>query len=184
MEEIMVNLLLFVAVLVLAAGLGVQICITSWNIRRANRYQRQRNAAESQSASMKDRVEHTSEKFRSLDKYATDISWLLRFLYNRYDKFADIDREIEEGSAGKPPEADKQFLDLKRAIKIVKVTVRASEKIESFMGSIATQISSIVRDLEEADEEEPAEKKDEAKAPESTDTPASTAEPATEKSEE
>jgi len=175
--------ILLIALLILVAGLAVEIGIASWNIRRAGRYQRQRDAAESQVASMKDRVEHTSEKFRSLDKYATDISWLLRFLYNRYDKFADIDKEIEEGvneTAETPiSEANKRFQDMKRAIKIVKVTVRASEKIEGFMGSIATQITSIIRDLEEADDEkESAEKKDEVKAPETTEAPASTEEPA------
>ena len=175
--------ILLIALLILVAGLAVEIGIASWNIRRAGRYQRQRDAAESQVASMKDRVEHTSEKFRSLDKYATDIYWLLRFLYNRYDKFADIDKEIEEGvneTAETPiSEANKRFQDMKRAIKIVKVTVRASEKIEGFMGSIATQITSIIRDLEEADDEkESAEKKDEVKAPETTEAPASTEEPA------
>jgi hypothetical protein len=140
---------LLIALIILAVGLVVEIGIASWNIRRAGRYQRQKDVADSQAVSMKERAERTSAKFSSLDKYATDISWLLMFLYNRYDKFADIDKEI----CVEVKEDEKaHFLDLQRAHKLIRVTARANEKIEKFMGSIATQIQSITEDLE-ADEE-------------------------------
>ena len=175
-------IILLITLLILVAGLAVEIGITSWSIRRASRYQRQKDAAEDQVTSMKERVEHTSEKFRSLDKYATDISWLLSFLYNRYDKFSDIDKEIEEGvdktgETSIPEEDNKRLQNLKRAIKIVKVTVRASEKIDGFLNSIATQITSIIRDLEADDEEKSAENEGEMNTPKNEGVPALAEEP-------
>jgi hypothetical protein len=179
-------LVLIITLCILVAGCVVEIGITSWNIRRAKRYQCRKNAADQQKEAMKEQMEAITTKFRSLDKYATDISWLLRFLYNRYGQFADIDKEIEEGVQVKTDntpivELDEKFQDLKRAVKIIRTTVRAYEKIEGFMGSIASQLNSIIEDLEvddEEDEEAPDEKDDsqpkasEASAPVVTDDPA------------
>lgn len=180
----MVTIILLIALLILTAGLAVEIGIASWNIHRAGRYMRQKEAAEGQAVLMKDRVDQLTERFRLLDKYATNISWLLKFIYNRYDKFVDIDKELEEGAKEEPAEEfDKKFQDLKRAIKLIKTSIRAHDKIEEFMGSIATQISSIISDLEDADEEEEsAEKKDGGQdnnaSPNSAEAPAPSAEPA------
>lgn len=148
----MVTIILMITLLILVAGLVVEIGIASWNIRRAGRYQRQL-------ASKTEHETSLSSKFQVLDRYATDISWLLKFLYNRYGQFIDLEKEIQMGiqdSRGDTPimELKQRFDDLKRADKIIKTTVRAAEKIEKFMGSIASQISSIAHDFENESEDD------------------------------
>ena len=155
----MVVTVLAIVLLFVLTALVLQIGIASWNIRRANRYRQQRDIHQDQVNSMKKRMEHTGEKFQELDKYATDISWLLKFLHDRYDGFTDLDKEIAEGikegvSGEAVDKTNKRYTDLLRAVKILKVTVRASEKIENFMGSIASQIHSIMRDLDDDAESE------------------------------
>ena len=153
----MVVFILVLALLILIAALAVEVGVASWNIRRAGRYRRQKDVAERQSEAMKNRLELTNERFRSLDKYATDISWLLKFLHTRYDKFSDIDAEIAKGvckgeMTGASSEASKNYSDLVSAVRLLKITIRASEKMDGLMTSIATQIGSIIQDLEGEDE--------------------------------
>jgi len=173
----MVTILLLIVLPLLVAALTVEVGITSWNIRRANRYQRQRDAAKDRADSTKEQVEHITEKFRSLDRYATDVSWLLNFLYNRYDKFKDIDEELNKGVkdlTGETclEEADKKFQDMKRALKILKVTARASDRLSECMNTIAAQLGLIVREMQEISESGDDEKDDDLdKAPPEESTP-------------
>jgi len=153
----MVIVILGVALLIAIAALAVEIGITSWNIRQANRYQRELITTKDQAESMRKQAEHNFDAFHSLDKYATDISWLVKFLYNRYDKFADIDKEIEEGikslSEEAPlEEASKRYADVKQAMKLVKVSVRASERTEEFSDSIASHIYSIMYEMKDGNQ--------------------------------
>ena len=149
-------IILCIVVVALIAVLGIEVCITSWSIRRAKRYKWQRDEAKRSVESLKEREERTTQRFRDLDRYATDISWLLGFLYNRYGNFADIDKEAEELGGtikeGDPP--NEKYDDLLKAIRLIKITVRACENIKSFMNSIATQLNLITRELNAVSEAE------------------------------
>jgi hypothetical protein len=87
----MVTIILAIALLVTLVGLGVEIGIASWNIRRANRYQHRESAAEHTTERVISERQDMAKRMESLDDYASKISWLLNFLYNRYDKFADLE---------------------------------------------------------------------------------------------
>jgi hypothetical protein len=100
-----------------------------------------------------------AKRMESLDDYASKISWLLNFLYNRYDKFADLEREVQEGLkgvTGDTPigEADAKYKDLKKALKLIRVTVKASGRIENLMNSITGQLSQIMEDFRDEEDEE------------------------------
>jgi hypothetical protein len=169
----MVTLILAIALLVALAGLGFEIGIASWNIRRANRYQRRESAAERTAERAVGERQDMANRHKSLDEYASKISWLLNFLYNRYDKFADLEKEVEEGLKGVTGdtlvwEAKTKYEDLKKALKIIKVTVRASERMENLMNSVSSQLSQIMEDFEDEDDDPESEpetgKPSEAKA--------------------
>jgi len=156
---VMVMLVIFIIVVV---ALGVEVCITSWSISRASSYKRQKLIAEEQSNSLKQQVESITNKFRCLDEYATKISWLLAFLNNRYGKFADIDTELEKGiqpddGSTAVSEMNQKYQDLKRAVKILKTTIRVYDKIDGIMTSIASQVSSIAEDLNNDEDEKVSE---------------------------
>ena len=167
----MVTSILTIALLILVTALAVEVGIASWSIRRANRYRQKKSIAEENTDSMTKQVETLTRKFRALDKYAASISWLLKFLYHRYDKFSDIDKEIEEGvkdSTGQTPivEMNEKYHDMKRAIKIAKITVRASDNIEGYMNTIATQIQSIIQELDVVNDDDDGEKNESPESPE------------------
>ena len=144
--------LLVLAAVFMAAGLAVQIGVASWNIRRADRYRKQKDAAEKQAASSKELADHIAEKFHGLDKYATNISWLLKFLFDRYNKFTDIEKELTED---KPDGVEDNYKkDLERAVKLIKITVRASDKVEGLITSVAAQIHGIMRDMDSLEDGE------------------------------
>jgi len=148
----MITNLLVGIVFFLTVGLVIEIGIASWNIRRAKRYLLQKESAKAQ-------YEHIVQKYRAMDRYASDISWLLRFLYGRYAKFTDITAELEKGVSVQSDgvavsEVDANYQDLKRADKILKVTIRAYDKIDGVMMSIASQISSILDDLSDDEEDD------------------------------
>jgi hypothetical protein len=123
-----------------------------------------------------------AKRMEALDSYASNISWLLNFLYHRYDKFADLEAEVNEGLrgvTGDTPigEADAKYKDLKKASKLIRVTVKASERMENLMNSIVSQLNQIREDFEDEEEkpespnpdkpaESPAEKPPETVAPE------------------
>jgi hypothetical protein len=80
-----------------------------------------------------------------------DISWLLNFLYKRYDFFADLEKEVNEGLkgvTGDTPigEANAKYKDLKKALKFIRITVKASERMENLMNSVTAQLSQIAED--------------------------------------
>jgi phage-related minor tail protein len=161
----MVTIILAIALLVSLMGLGIEIGIVSWNIRRASKYQRRESAAEHTSARAVEARQDMAKRMEALDEYASKISWLLNFLYNRYDKFADLEKEIQEGLkgvTGDTPvgEADAKYKELKRALKIIRVTVKAFERMENLVNSINVQLSQIMEDFR--DEEENEEKKPES----------------------
>ena len=171
----MVTIILAIALLIAIAGLAVEIGIASWNIRRANRYQRREAAAEHTAEREVIHRQELAKQVESLDEYASKVSWLLNFLYKRYDKFADLEKELNEGqpdTSGDTPigEADDKHQDLKRAMKIIRVTVKASERMGNLMESITSQVGQIMEDFrdesEESDPEKSAEEKEEAPKPE------------------
>jgi nitrous oxide reductase len=155
----MVTFILAVAFLVILTGLVIEIGIASWNIRRANRYQRRESAAERTTERAISERQDMARRMESLDAYASKVSWLLNFLYNRYDKFTDLETEVQEGikdASGDTPigELDANYKDLKRALKIIRVTVKASERMETLMNSITSQLSQIMEDFRDKEDEE------------------------------
>jgi hypothetical protein len=121
----MVTFILAIALLVALTGLGTEIGITSWNIRRANKYRRRESAAEHAAAQAIRERQDTAERPEAL-KESLEISWLMNFLYNRYDKFADLEKEVQEGLkgvTGDTPvgEADAKYKDLKKALELIHV---------------------------------------------------------------
>jgi hypothetical protein len=140
-------------------GLGIEIGVASWNIRRADRYRRGETAAGHTAERAVSERQDMAKRMEFLDGYASKISWLLNLLYNRYDKFADLEREVQEGLkgvTGDTPigEADARYKELKRALKIIRVTVKAFERMEDLANSINTQISQIIEDFRDEEEEE------------------------------
>lgn len=154
----MVTIILAAALLVALIGLGLEIGIASWNIRRSKRYRHRELAACHISELAVSGRQDMAARMKSLDDYAGKISWLLNFLYNRYDKFADLEKEVNEGLKGVTDgpaigEADAKYTELKKALKIVKVTVRVSERMENLMNSISAQLIQIADDFRDEDEE-------------------------------
>jgi nitrous oxide reductase len=174
-----VLIILAIALLAAVAGLAVEIGIASWNIRRADRYRRRAAAAEHTVEREVSQRQELAGRMESLDEYASKVSWLLNFLYKRYDKFADLEKEVNEGLkgiTGDTPigEARDRYNDLKKALKIVRAIVRVSERVGNLMESVASQAGQIMEDLQEEEEdgeesefEEPAEEKEEPLKPES-----------------
>jgi hypothetical protein len=158
----MVTIILAIALLVSLAGLGIEIGVASWNIRRASRYLRREAAAEHTAERAVEARQDMANRLEALGNYASKISWLLNFLYNRYDKFADLEKEVQEGLKGVTEdtsigEADAKYKELKRALKIIRTTVKVVERMEDLANSINTQISQIIEDFldEEEDERKP-----------------------------
>jgi hypothetical protein len=148
----MATIILAVALLIAVMGLGVEIGVASWNIRRAGRYQRRESAADRAAEQAASERQDMASLLESLDDYASKISWLLNFLYNRYNKFADLEAEVQEGLkgvTGDTPigEANDKYKDLKKALKLIRVTVKASERMESLMDSVTGQLSQIMEDF-------------------------------------
>jgi hypothetical protein len=160
----MVTIILAIALLVALIGLGVEIGIASWSIRRANRYQLRKSLAECTAERAINERQDMARRMESLDAYALKVSWLLNFLYNRYDKFADLETEVNEGLkdiSGDTPvgELDAKYKDLKKALKTIRVTVKASERMETLMDSIISQLSQIREDFQDEDDEKPESEK-------------------------
>jgi peptidoglycan hydrolase CwlO-like protein len=166
----MVTIILAIALLLALCGLGLEVGITSWSIRRASRYQRREAAAEHTTERAVNERQDLAKRLESLDDYASKISWLLNFLYNRYDKFSDIETEVQGGLkeiTGDTPlgEADARYKDLKKALKIIRVTVRASERMEDLMNSITSQLSQIMEDFRDEEDEEKKPESSESEKP-------------------
>jgi hypothetical protein len=154
----MVSFILAIALLISLAGLGIEIGVASWSIRRANKHRGRKRSADYAAARAADRQRDLEKRLEFLDDYASKISWLLNFLYNRYDKFSDIEMEVQGGLkeiTGDTPlgEADARYKDLKKALKLIRVTVRASGRMENLMDSIASQLSQIMEDFRDEEDE-------------------------------
>jgi uncharacterized phage infection (PIP) family protein YhgE len=150
----MLTVILSAALLLAIAGLGIEIGVASWSIRRANRYRRKADAATYGREHAIDRRQRMAKKLESMDSYASGITWLLDFLYNRYDKFSDLEKEVEDGLngvTGDTPagEADGRYRDLKKALKLITVTVKAAERMDSLVDSIEAQVNQIADDLKD-----------------------------------
>jgi nitrous oxide reductase len=133
------------ALLIATIGLGIEISIASWSIHRANRYRRSASAAERTLEKELCKRDAVEKRMESLDDYASKISWLLKFLYDRYNKFADLENEVQEGLkdvSGDNPvgELDAKYKDLKKALKTIRVTVKASERMENLAVSVNEQL--------------------------------------------
>jgi hypothetical protein len=156
----MVTIILAIALLVALTGLGIEIGVTSWSLCRANRYQWRKSTAERTKEQAISARQDMAKRMESLDDYASKISWLLNFLYNRYNKFADLETEVQEGLKGVTEdtpigEADGKYKDLKRALEIIRVTMKASEHMESLMNPATTQISQVIEDFRDEEDEKP-----------------------------
>jgi hypothetical protein len=154
----MVIIILAVALLVALTGLGIEIGVASWNIRRANKYKGRELNADYTAARAVVRQQSLEKQLKSLDDYASKISWLLNFLYNRYGKFVDIEMEVRDGLIGVTEgtpigEAEAKYKDLKKALKIIWVTVKASERMGNLMNSITDQLNQIIEDFQDEEEE-------------------------------
>jgi hypothetical protein len=162
----MVTIILAIALLVAIAGLAVEIGIASWNIRRAGRYQGRKALAEMTAEKAVEHQQEMAKKSASRDEYASEMFWLLCFLYGRYDKFIDLEKEVNEGLKNLDDttpieEVEQKYKDLKKALKIIRVTVKASER----MDSIAEQARLIIEDLACGDDEkEPEDEKPQAES--------------------
>jgi hypothetical protein len=181
----MITIILAISLLVALMGMGIKIGVASWNIRRASRYRRGELAAKYTMNLAVNEQQDMAKKLASLDEYASKISWLLNFLYNRYDKFADIEMEVQDGLIGVTPdtpirEADAKYKDLKKALKLIRVTVRVSERMENLMNSITSQLSQIMEDFREeyedkkpesSESEKPAETKGGDEKPDDAEVP-------------
>jgi DNA anti-recombination protein RmuC len=155
----MLTVFLTVALLVALVGLGIEIGVASWNIRRANRYRLRESAAERTAERAVGERQDVVWRLEALDDYASKISWLLNFLYNRYNKFADLETEVQEGLKGVTGdtsigEADDKYRDLKKALKFIRVTVKASERMENLMDSVTGQLSQVMEDFRDEEDEE------------------------------
>jgi peptidoglycan hydrolase CwlO-like protein len=153
----MVTIILAIALLIALLGLGIEIGVASWSIRRANKYHRRESAAEHTTERAIEERQDMAKRLESLDDYASKISWLLNFLYNRYDKFVDLETEVQEGLkgiTGDTPigEIDAKYKDLKKALKLIRVTVRTSERMGNLMNSITSQLNQIMEDFREDEE--------------------------------
>jgi hypothetical protein len=168
--------ILAIALLVAIAGRAVEIGIASWSIRRTDRYRHRSAAAECATERESERRRNLINKTEAVSEYATKASWLLNFLHKRYGKFADLEKEIDEGPkdvTGDTPvgEADARYNDLKNALKIIRVTVKLSERMENLAGYIISQVDQIGADLRDEDEESESgesepDKKEESREPE------------------
>jgi hypothetical protein len=160
----MVTIILAVTLLIALTGLGIEIGVASWNIHRAKIYRCGERTAEYTARLAVKKQQDMAKKLASLDEYTLKISWLLNFLYNRYDKFSDLEAEINEGLkgvTGDTPigEAEVKYKDLKKALKIIRVTVKASERMENLMNSITSQLSQIMDDFREEEKKKPESEK-------------------------
>jgi hypothetical protein len=132
----MVTIFLVTALLIAVMGLGVEIGVASWSIRRAEKYRQKADDEEQAKALAARRRRSMEDRLKSLDEYASRITWLLDFLYNRYDKFSDMETEVEGGlkevtESTSIGEADDRYKDLKKALKLIQATVKAFERIEN-----------------------------------------------------
>jgi gas vesicle protein len=165
----MIIIILAVALLIALAGLGFEIGVASWSIRRADRYRRSEAAAGRTAERAIRERRNTAGRMESLDDYASKLSWLLNFLYNRYGKFADLEAEVNEGlkdvsgdtSVG---ELDAKCGDLKKALKIIRVTAKTFERMENLADSVNTQLSQIMEDFQDG-EDDGKEKEESLKSP-------------------
>jgi hypothetical protein len=104
--------------------LGVEIGIASWSIRRANRYWSRESAAKRTSEQIAGEQQSMTMRIHFLNNHVSEISWLLNFLYNRYNKFVDLETEIRDGLDGvtgdtSTGEADDKYKDLNKAWAII-----------------------------------------------------------------
>jgi nitrous oxide reductase len=160
----MVTIILAVALLVALTGLGFEIGVASWNIHRARRYRCGELVAKYTTHLAVNEQQDMAKKLATLDAYTSKISWLLNFLYNRYDKFNDLEMEVEEGLkgvTGDTPigEAEAKYKDLKKALEIIRVTMNTSERMENLINSITSQLSQIMDDFREEEEKKPESEK-------------------------
>jgi hypothetical protein len=86
------------------------------------------------------------------------ILCLLNFLYKRCDEFGDLEKKINEGLKDITDdialgEVGAKCKKLKKALKIVKVTVQVSDRVENLMNSIIARLRQIVYDFQDEDEE-------------------------------
>jgi hypothetical protein len=80
-----------------------------------------------------------------------------QFIYDRYDKFADLEVEARESLRSvteDTPIGEADDNDLKKALKIVRATVKASERMQNLVNSVTDQTSQIMEDFRDEKKEE------------------------------
>jgi hypothetical protein len=154
----MVTIILAIALLAALAGLGAEIGIALWNIRRANVWLRGESAAERTAERAISERQSLEKQFELLDEYSSKISWLLNFLYKRYDKFADLEKEIDEKRKNADGDAfigktDGGYKDLKTAIKLIRTAVNTFGRTGWPVESMSVLAGQVLEDFYEAEKE-------------------------------
>jgi hypothetical protein len=151
----METIVLAVALLIALAALVVEAGVASWNIRRARGYRRKAEISECSAERLEENQERVADSLAFLDEYASAVTWLLNFLYKRYNAFVDLKKEIRDGLKdidGETPIGDAvdRYNELKKAVKIIQAVVNSSECLESIVRRI--------REISDSDEDEDLEK--------------------------
>lgn len=158
----MINVVLLIVMLIALVSLALEIGIASWNIHRAKRYQRKEEAAQQALDAEISAHKADTVKLQSLERYAADISWLLNFLYTEYDNFSAIEKSLEEiwqqRTSDMPVKdieaAEKRLEDLKKATRLIKITVKAAHKINGLTDFLFSLLDEILDEDEEDDRNE------------------------------
>ena len=154
----MISVVLLIVMLIALVSLAFEIGIASWNIHRAKRYQRKEEAA--QQALDAEISVHKADtvKLQLLERYVSDISWLLNFLYAEYDNFSAIEKSLEDirqkrisDMSIKDKTAEKRLEDLKNAARLIRITVKAAHKINGLTDSLFSLLDEILDEDEEDD---------------------------------
>jgi hypothetical protein len=154
---VMVMIILSLAALLISlTSLGIEIGITSWSIHRANRYKRRWLAARRELERMTDDYECASKQLDFLNEYASENLWLLNFLYDRYNKFADLEKELREGEADSSGDGDGRYGEMKRALRLIRAAARSLKRMrtEGTVSSLVLQLDMLKHEFRTDDEEE------------------------------
>jgi hypothetical protein len=165
-------IILAIGLLLALSGLAVEIGVASWNIRRAGRYRYRAQIAERATERAVRFQKEAESETATLDTYASKISWLLGFLSKRYDSFSDIEKEVADGVKDVEgisiEDANEKFMELKKALKIIRATVRVSGQVEALVTSFTSQAGEILQSLKDDDDDDGIADEDAEKQPEET----------------
>jgi hypothetical protein len=142
-------------VLAAVTGLGVEIGIASWNIRRANKYRRREYGAEQAREQAADALCNMERRLECLDDYASKVSQVLSLLVSCYKRSLNFEKEANLGKA------DAEFKKLKEALGHIPVLVETdnsekntAESTENTAGFALPLLNQVINDFKEEGENE------------------------------